>query len=75
MVGNIILGVTIDTKLWISKLEALGEENIIVINYDSKNDFEKIGETLCMTPDYAKKYIKKFDKKNFYKSLYVFPTQ
>ncbi|MEK6189413.1 MAG: hypothetical protein N2A99_00270 [Carnobacterium alterfunditum] len=73
MIIDIILGNNIDTKIWIQELRGNGADEVIVVDYDSTEEYEEIDGTSYMTPNYAKNYIGKYDTKNYYKSMYIFP--
>lgn len=73
LIVDIILGNNIDTLMWITELRENGADHIIVIDYDSSEDYKEKDNIIYITPCYAKKYIQKFDSINFYKSLYAYP--
>ncbi|MBD8014498.1 hypothetical protein [Planococcus wigleyi] len=73
MTVDIILGNNVDTKMWIDELRGNESEHIIVIDYESDEKLKEIDGINYMEPSYALTYIKKFDTKNFYKSVYAFP--
>lgn len=73
MIANIILGVNIDTEMWISELERESSENIIVIDYDYFGEPILKNEVTYLSPCDAKSYLAKFDSLNFYKSVYAYP--
>lgn len=73
MILDVVLGHTIDTKMWINNLQKNGSEHIIVIDYEYREAIKEIEGILYMSPTNAMKYIEKFDTKNYYLSLYAFP--
>lgn len=73
MIGDIILGNNIDTWMWVNDLKQNGVDHIIVIDYDSNENFKEVSNVIYLSPYYAKSYIKRFDSLNFYKSLYAYP--
>ncbi|MBT2571129.1 hypothetical protein [Planococcus sp. ISL-110] len=73
MIIDIILGNNIDTKMWINDLKTNGAEYIIVIDYENHKEPKEIDGIIYMDPINAQKYIRKFDAKNYYKSVYGFP--
>lgn len=73
MIADIILGNNIDTSIWITELREVGAEHIIIIDYDSSENYKEKDNIVYVTPCYAKKYMQKFDSINFYKSLYAYP--
>ena len=73
MIIDIILGENVDTPMWINYLKVIEADYIAVIDYDSINKFEEINGVTYLSPNFAKEYLKMFDTKNFYKSLYGYP--
>lgn len=73
MIIDIILGNNIDTKTWINDLRTNGAEFIIVIDYENYGEPKEIDSIIYMNPIDAQKHIRKFDVKNYYKSMYGFP--
>lgn len=73
MIVDIILGKNVDTRMWIDDLRKNGAEYIIVVDYESNEEPVEIDDIIYIAPGYAQTYIKKFDTKNYYKSIYAFP--
>lgn len=73
MIINVILGVNIDTPMWISNLQKIKADYIAVINYDSINLIEEKDEIIYISSNIAKKYLDQFEKVKYYKSIYIFP--
>ncbi|QDY45148.1 hypothetical protein HF394_05225 [Planococcus glaciei] len=73
MIVDVILGNNIDTVMWIRDLQENEVECIIVVDYEYDNDPLNIEGVVYMSPIQAQKYIRKFDKINYYKSLYAYP--
>lgn len=73
MIIDIILGKNVDTQMWLNDLKEIKADNIVVIDYDSINGCEEIEGVIYLSPNFAKEYLKKFDSKNYYKSLYGYP--
>ena len=73
MIVDIILGNNIDTEMWICNLKAEGAENIVVINYEYNEELADKEGIMYLSPQQAQEYIRKFDTKNYYKSMYAFP--
>lgn len=73
MIIDVILGKNIDTCMWINDLKKIKVDQIAVIDYESIVDFEEVDGVIFLSPSCAKKYLKKFDAINYYKSLYAYP--
>lgn len=73
MIADIILGINIDTLLWIEKLKEIGADYIIVLDYDYYDKPKYKNDVLYISTADLKIYLKKFDTVRFYKSLYIFP--
>ncbi|WP_142828602.1 hypothetical protein [Planococcus soli] len=75
MIIDIILGNNIYTKMWINDLKENGSDHIIVIDYEYTEEFVEIVGIIYMASICAKRYVKRFDTKNYYKSMYAFPEK
>ena len=73
MILDIILGVNMDTPMWIADLRSNCAEDIIVVDYDYYGDPEVRDGVTYMNPMDAHEYMKEFDSLNFYKSMYGYP--
>lgn len=73
MIADVILGNTVDTNMWIDKLIKNKAGNIIVLDYDEIRDIKLRKDVVFLNPLNVKEYLKKFDRVNYYKSLYVYP--
>lgn len=70
---NIILGNSIDSLIWVKKLDAEGEEVILILDYDLTEDAYYKDNIIYISSEYAKKLVKKINSVSYYKSLYVYP--
>jgi len=73
MDAHVILGINVDTRAWIKELKLQKNDNIIVIDYNYLGEMKKIKGVIYISTYEFKHYAKKFDKVNYYKSLYGFP--
>lgn len=73
MILSVILGVTVDTPMWIEHLRESEADHIMVLDYNYTRESEQRGDILCLSPPDAKIYINKYDSVEFFKSLYVLP--
>ncbi|TWT01863.1 hypothetical protein [Planomicrobium sp. CPCC 101079] len=73
MIAHVILGITIDTKMWISVLKLQNSENIYVIDYEYFGEPILSNEVIYISSLDAKKQLTKYDSISFYKSMYVYP--
>lgn len=73
LIADVILGVNIDTNIWIRKLKENKVENIIVIDYECHGDLNIKEGVIYISPLNAISYLKQFDSINFYKSMYAYP--
>ncbi|AQU80215.1 hypothetical protein [Planococcus faecalis] len=73
MILSVILGLTVDTPIWIKYLSENGADHIVVLNYDHMGEPEKNNEVLYLSPFDVKIEMNKFDSVEFYKSLYGYP--
>lgn len=74
LIADVILGNTIDTKLWIEDLFNNEADHIIVLDYDFHGERYHKDNVLYISSLDLYEYIKKFDTVNYYKSLYAYPT-
>lgn len=70
---DIILGVNIDTSVWIRELKISRRKNIIVIDYNHKDIAYEIDNVMYMSEKEGNEYSQYFDELFFYKSLYCYP--
>lgn len=70
---NIILGNSIDSLIWVKKLDAEGEEVILILDYDLTEDAYYKDNIIYISSEYAKKLVKQINSVSYYKSLYVYP--
>lgn len=73
MIVDVVLGVTVDTKIWILELRKSNAENIIILDYDYFGEPKLVDNIKVFSAYDTRKYIKSFDTVNFYKSLIGFP--
>lgn len=73
MIADIILGITVDTEMWIYDLKKKNYDNIYVVDYDYFGEPILKNEVIYISPIDAKVQFEKFDSKYFYKSLYAYP--
>ena len=73
MMLDVILGITVDTPMWITNLREDFADDIIVVDYEYYYEPEVRDGVTYMSPRDAKEYMKKFDSVNYYKSMYVYP--
>lgn len=59
--------------MWIDNLKQVEDNNILVINYESKIEIEVLNDIVYMSPEFARGYLSNFDTVHYYKSLYAFP--
>ena len=70
---NIILGNSIDSLSWVKKLEAEGEEVILILDYDLTEEVYYKNNVIYISSEYARKLVKQISSIRYYKSLYVYP--
>lgn len=73
MILSVILGITVDTPMWIAHLSESEADHIVVLDYDYMGEPEHRGNILHLSPLDAKIHMKKFDSVEFFKSLYGYP--
>ena len=73
MIADVILGLTIDTNVWIDNLKKDSADNIFVVDYDYYGEPYSIDRVLYLSPLDASKVLRGFDSLNFYKSLFIYP--
>lgn len=73
MIADVILGITIDTQMWITDLKEQKSENIFVIDYEYFGEPKASEGVLYLSPLEAKKYFERFDSIFFYKAMYAYP--
>ena len=73
MILSVILGVTVDTPMWITHLRESEANHIVVLDYECMGEPERRGNILYLSPPDAKIYMMKFGSVEFFKSLYVYP--
>lgn len=70
---NIILGVSIDTLLWVEILREQGKQCIMVLDYDLTTDVNSINNITYISPRYAEKLSRENNSIMFYSSIYIYP--
>lgn len=73
MILSVILGVTVDTPMWIAHLRGSEADHIVVLDYEYMGEPEQRGNILYLSSLDAKIYMKKYDSVEFFKSLYGYP--
>lgn len=73
MIADVILGINIDTSMWIEDLKNYGADAIVVIDYEYFGEFYIRDKVTYISALEAKKVLGKFDSLNFYKSIYIYP--
>lgn len=73
MKANIILGVNIDTQVFITILKKECAENIIVLDYELQGDTFKDDGVLYVSAYTLNVYLKLFREVKFFKSIYIYP--
>lgn len=73
MIANIILGINIDTQLWVSDLKLRKSDNIFILDYEYYGEPNYQNGVTHISPLDAKECFKKFDTLFYYKSIYVYP--
>ncbi|PSL36234.1 hypothetical protein B0H99_10755 [Planomicrobium soli] len=73
MVADVILGVTIDTKMWIAELKIKNSDFIYVVDYEYFGEPVVRDKVVYISTIDAKKQLTKFSSINFYKSMYGYP--
>ena len=74
MILSVILGVAIDTPMWIAELQGKKTEHIVVVDYDYLGEPQQRESILYLSPNDAKNYMKQFDSVEFFTSFYSFPS-
>lgn len=59
MILSVILGVAIDTPMWIAELQEKKTEHIVVVDYDYLGEPQQRESILYLSPNDAKKYMKR----------------
>ena len=73
MILSVILGVAIDTPIWIAELQKNGADHILVVDYEYTGEPEQREAILYLSPHDAKNYMKKFDSVEFFTCFYGYP--
>ena len=73
MIANIILGINIDTQMWINNLKLSKSDNIFILDYEYYGELNYRNGITYISPLDAKEYFKKFDTLFYYKSIYIYP--
>lgn len=70
---NIILGISIDTLDLVEELKNMGEECIVILDYDLTVDTTFVNGLKYVSQDYAKRLIHSNRSIKFYKSINIYP--
>ena len=73
MIIDVILGVNMDTEMWITELMANKAEMITVLDFDYFGEPKIVNNVTYISAFDLKKLIKNYDKVYFYKSIYFYP--
>ena len=73
LIANIVLGINIDTQMWIDDLKLSKSDNIFILDYDYFDEPNYQNGITYLSPLDAKEYFRKFDTLFYYKSMYVYP--
>ena len=73
MILSVILGVALDTPIWIFELKENGLDHIMVVDYEWTGEPEQRESILYCSPHDAKNYMKQFDSLEFFTCFYRYP--
>lgn len=73
MILSVILGVAIDTPMWIEELRENEADHIAVVDYNHTGEPVQQEDILYLSPHDAKIYMKKFDSVEFFTCFYGLP--